>query len=320
MEDLALHLDYKELLEITSALIHACYGERIGHLSIKYDGCPAIVFGRTDDGDEFISTKSYFNKTPILYKSEEEIKTSGRDPVLIEKLLFYWQHLSWTFRGLENGRIFSADVLCDPWSRTPLGCRPNIIEYRPKEFAGLRGYWKYWEYMKLHLAIHTEIISGEEKPADSLSNSISGMSTEIYGLDSLKQSGIGNLLDDMTFLQFIPDLAKEKTHFDKCKKKINDVLRNADHHQSWWMDVPLTVEGIQTRNWSLLHDIKMQLLYHLDKHAHKPFDTFLDDKEIGGEGYVFRYKDYCIKLVDRYEFSKRNFDQSTPRGWKRTSK
>lgn len=64
--------------------------------TVKWDGAPAIVVGRTDN-KLFVSTKSYFNKSPVMYYSPKEIDAADLNPDLADKLkraLYFLKDLS----------------------------------------------------------------------------------------------------------------------------------------------------------------------------------------------------------------------------------
>ena len=64
--------------------------------TVKWDGAPAIIVGRNDN-KLFVSTKSYFNKTPVMYYSPKEIDAADLNPDLADKLkkaLYFLKDLS----------------------------------------------------------------------------------------------------------------------------------------------------------------------------------------------------------------------------------
>ena len=64
--------------------------------TVKWDGAPAIIVGRADN-KLFVSTKSYFNKTPVMYYSPKEIDAADLNPDLTDKLkraLYFLKDLS----------------------------------------------------------------------------------------------------------------------------------------------------------------------------------------------------------------------------------
>lgn len=64
--------------------------------SLKWDGSPSIVFGKMN-GIAFVSTKSFFNKTPVLYSANDEILRAGLSTelsIIMMVTLNYAQYLN----------------------------------------------------------------------------------------------------------------------------------------------------------------------------------------------------------------------------------
>ena len=56
------------------------------HMTVKWDGAPAIFAGiDPSDGRFFIAKKSVFNKTPLLYKSQADINNDTKLPTSLKK-------------------------------------------------------------------------------------------------------------------------------------------------------------------------------------------------------------------------------------------
>jgi hypothetical protein len=56
------------------------------HMTVKWDGAPAIFAGiDPSDGRFFIAKKSVFNKTPLLYKSQADINNDTKLPTALKK-------------------------------------------------------------------------------------------------------------------------------------------------------------------------------------------------------------------------------------------
>lgn len=78
------------------------------HTTLKYDGSVAIILGTDpDDGNFFVAKKSFFNKTPVLYKSFSDIDNSIDDPDLALKLKYAFKYL----QGLNLSGIYQCDLL-----------------------------------------------------------------------------------------------------------------------------------------------------------------------------------------------------------------
>ena len=74
---------------------HMKSGGKSTHLTMKYDGSPAIVFGHhPETGKFFVASKSAFNKNPKINYTHEDIKKNhGHAPGLMDKLHASLLHL-----------------------------------------------------------------------------------------------------------------------------------------------------------------------------------------------------------------------------------
>lgn len=107
--------------------------------TVKWDGAPAIVVGRTDN-KLFVSTKSYFNKTPVMYYSPKEIDAADLNPDLADKLkraLYFLKDLSIGPNTVIQGDfLYTKDDIKTQVidSKTYLIFHPNTIVYAvPKD-------------------------------------------------------------------------------------------------------------------------------------------------------------------------------------------
>ncbi len=73
---------------LNSAHEHIKSGGHSSHLTMKYDGSPAVVFGRhPETGKFFVASKSAFNVNPKINYNEKDIqKNHGHAPGLVSKL------------------------------------------------------------------------------------------------------------------------------------------------------------------------------------------------------------------------------------------
>lgn len=107
--------------------------------TVKWDGAPAIIVGRTDN-KLFVSTKSYFNKTPVMYYSPKEIDAADLNPDLADKLkraLYFLKDLSIGPNTVIQGDfLYTKDDIKTQVidSKTYLIFHPNTIVYAvPKD-------------------------------------------------------------------------------------------------------------------------------------------------------------------------------------------
>jgi len=120
-------------------------------ISIKYDGSPAVVFGHNDNGI-FVATKGYFNKTPQLFYSVEDIQTTlaGRNQQLIDIMVKLFNVIS--YFPPEHGNIYFADVMFDGVMAATKPFQPNIVSYILKDF-----YRRHNTPFVMGLAVHTQL-------------------------------------------------------------------------------------------------------------------------------------------------------------------
>jgi hypothetical protein len=80
---------------LTQSHEHIKSGSKSTHLTMKYDGSPAIVFGHhPETGKFFVASKSAFNKNPKINYTHEDIKKNhGHAPGLMDKLHASLNHL-----------------------------------------------------------------------------------------------------------------------------------------------------------------------------------------------------------------------------------
>ena len=144
LEDLVLNngikgatdaLDFLESLKVSLT----SSSEDAVNATVKWDGAPAIVVGRTDN-KLFVSTKSYFNKTPVMYYSPKEIDAADLNPDLADKLkraLYFLKDLSIGPNTVIQGDfLYTKDDIKTQVidSKTYLIFHPNTIVYAvPKD-------------------------------------------------------------------------------------------------------------------------------------------------------------------------------------------
>lgn len=84
---------FEDLVLLSPDLIEDILGDIYDNLdnlsqitSIKFDGAPSIIVGRTWEDAVFVATKGLFNASPKYYTSPSEIEVSVSDPILAQKL------------------------------------------------------------------------------------------------------------------------------------------------------------------------------------------------------------------------------------------
>jgi len=116
---------------------HIASGTNSSQLTTKYDGSPAIVYGRhPTTGKFFVASKSAFNKTPKINYTEQDIdKNHGHAPGLAEKLKAALKHLPKVApkKGVYQGDLmFTHDDLEHHDKGVSFHPNPSGIRYTAK--------------------------------------------------------------------------------------------------------------------------------------------------------------------------------------------
>ena len=114
------------------------------NMTVKWDGAPAIWAGKhPEDGRFFVAKKSLFNKTPLFYTSESEIKNASElSGTLKDKFLEAYKHfskLSWGDKILQGDLMFtSGDKSSEKIGNLSyITFQPNTIKYAALEGSPL---------------------------------------------------------------------------------------------------------------------------------------------------------------------------------------
>ena len=106
------------------------------NMTVKWDGAPAIWAGKhPEDGRFFIAKKSLFNKTPLFYTSEQEIKDaselSGDLETKFLESFKYLSKLSWGDKILQGDLMFTdTDKKTETINNLEyVTFQPNTIKY-----------------------------------------------------------------------------------------------------------------------------------------------------------------------------------------------
>lgn len=311
LEDIAFLQTTDEIVEIAAALVMnvGAAEHSVGSISIKYDGT-AMVFGNQDGF--FISDNGYFNKVPRRWRSVEEIHEANMDDSKTRKFLNAFAILSQ--RKYRPEMVYYADWLFDINTLQQDGrtFQPNIIEYKCK--------YDLRDLYRLGLAVHTQAYCGVENtarfiPAALETAPILFPPTEIKIYNELRNyKRLYRLLTDITH----SNAQLDKATIQLLRKSLNSIVRRFDYYDRRHLETFIQKDyDFLAYNLDILIRLKYMLLMRLNVIA-KEYTIF--EMRIGGEptpheGFVFRFKDHKVKLVDRFKFSKMNFDQNTKRGW-----
>ena len=123
--------------------------------TIKYDGSPAVVFGKhPENGKFFVASKSAFNKNPKINHTHEDVDANhGHAPGLVKKLKGALDHA----HKIEPDGIYQADIMHTEGDVQKKGNRveftPNTITYHAPHDSD---HGKAAASSKLGLAVHTK--------------------------------------------------------------------------------------------------------------------------------------------------------------------
>ena len=268
-------------------------------LSVKIDGCPAIVWG-TDpaNGEFFVGTKSVFNKKKIkINHSHEEIDANHSGEVALI-LHACFANLPRTDSILQGDFIgFGGD---DTYT-------PNTITYIFDEIIE----------QTIIIAPHTFYMAENDlrdaiaRPLDItfLAFGPKGGDTckfvmpRCWQLDEDYSLKLHFARQMSTTCEFLTDKQSRQV-----QQQLNSVIRAG-------LDIDdITLEALAFANqidvnvlrlWKLVESIKMQMLSLCRNNGPK---AYLGNRQCGGEGYVRTNNYGMFKLVDRMQFSHANFN------------
>jgi hypothetical protein len=115
---------------------HIKSGGNSSHLTMKYDGSPAVVFGHhPETGKFFVASKSAFNVNPKINYTHADIdKNHGHAPGLAEKLHASLNHLKKVApkSGVYQGDLMHSHTDLVPHKNGSVSFTPNTITYTAK--------------------------------------------------------------------------------------------------------------------------------------------------------------------------------------------
>ena len=293
------HIEHPEDTVFTGDLSVLDWFTTDGKVSLKIDGCPAIIWG-TDpaNGKFFVGTKSVFNKVKkMICHSHREIDILYADkPDLGRKLKLCFDNLT------RTDKIYQGDLLGfggDDYYQ------PNTIGY----------LFPYKIYHNIIIAPHTEhrlygdtLLETEPMPLNHILES--DFEKVLFVQCDAKGKFKDYVYDRCQFAKQISTMVEfvDKSKALKLMKTINHCIRigtqmsdsviNAISHSH-------NVDPNLMRLWMLVKSIKTDALKRCEHDGW--WTTYDDDGEIDGEGYVMHNQYGMFKLVDRDKFSRLNF-------------
>lgn len=288
-----LHLEHPEDEILTGNLDVLNWFSAVSTISVKMDGAPAIVWGTNpENGKFFVGTKSVFNKKKIkiCYTAEDINELYGEQENLAEILLTCLDFLPRT----EN--IYQGDFIGDGGYQT---YTPNTITYdfgAPTESAMI---------MAPHTIYH----------GDTLKDAVASPLTETLESD-FNVLFVQPTVDCIerfasSVKQIRSSVEKSKFLTDKQAKEVRVIL-NAFIREGKSISPQLMEEVVGDWNLTVSYfqiiDLKEQMMDAM--HIYDGPKAFIGDQPIECEGFV-RHNQYgTMKLVDRYQFARANFNNN----------
>ena len=302
------HIEHPEDTILTGNLdfLHAVKSYAVaphGHVSVKIDGAPAIVWGtHPDTGRFFVGTKSVFNKKLIkINYTHADIDKNHKGYVAIV-LHACLSNLSRTNRIYQGDFLgFGGDSVFQPNTVTyvfPENVRQTIV-VAPHTMYSIDYAVDKPSYNTLRDMVSTPLLR-ELKSNDKV---YFYQPTAVMNVNSYLRDRVDFALQMAQMVKFV-----DQSEARLLQRELNDYIRESKQIDSNdFGDYNLTLIGF----YNLIMQIKEALLYSCK--SNQVAMTLIEGEECDGEGYVF-HSDYgSYKLVDRRHFSYYNFNLE--KGW-----
>lgn len=286
------HLEHAEDSILTGDLSVLDWFVNPGHLSVKIDGAPAVVFGTNPaNGKFFVGTKSVFNKVKIkINHSHEEIDQNHTGQVA--DIL----HLCLDCLPVTES-IYQCDFIGFGGSDT---YTPNTITYKFPEVVS----------QKIIIAPHT-VYYAESDLRDAVAYPDRAVWNDTANVKfvtptasiALNQESFADVEEVCKFARQMSTAVKFATDKEaaQIKKELNARIRAGMriHEDDFECDPNLI------RLWILIKTIKEDCLYLCRNDGP---DAYIGQERIDSEGYVMTNEFGMFKLVNRECFSYANFN------------
>ena len=297
------HIEHPEDTILTGNLdfLHAVKSYAVaphGHVSVKIDGAPAIVWGtHPDTGRFFVGTKSVFNKKLIKvnYTHKDIDKNhTGYVAIVLHACLSNLPKTTHIYQGDFLG--FGGESVF----------QPNTVTYVFPENVE----------QTIIVAPHTQYEIDQFVPSPSLNALRDTIAIPLYDmLDSKEKTffyqpiAIMSINDSLRqrvdFAMQVAQMVKfvDDSEAKLLKNELNQYIREGRKIDSNdFGDYNLSLIGF----YNLITEIKEALLYSCK--SNQVAMTLIEGEECDGEGYVFHSGYGSFKLVDRKYFSYYNFN------------
>ena len=292
------HIEHPEDTILTGDLSALDWFLSDGHLSVKIDGAPAIVWGRNPaTGNFFVGTKSVFNKVKIkINESHAEIDANhvGNVAEILHNCFDWLPRTDGIFQGDFIGYGGSDEYT------------PNTITYKFDEVI----------YQNIIVAPHTYYIADSDLrdavayPMDYYISDTSYCKfvepdARIFSGSYFKCAGSFDVSEPVWFAKQIAHMVEfvDDKKAKEIKKALNKCIRENTPIENDAFDCDWRLISF----WKLVKSIKEDALYLCRNDGPR---AFIEQDEIGAEGYVFSNKFGTLKLVNRERFSYANFNNA----------
>ena len=302
------HIEHPEDTILTGNLdfLHAVKSYAVaphGHVSVKIDGAPAIVWGtHPDNGRFFVGTKSVFNKKLIkINYTHADIDKNHKGYVAIV-LHACLSNLSRTNRIYQGDFLgFGGDSVFQPNTVTyvfPENVRQTIV-VAPHTMYSIDYAVDKPSHNTLRDMMSTPLLIELE----SNDKVYFYQPTAVMNVNSHLKDRVDFALQMAQMVKFV-----DQSEARLLQRELNDYIRESKQIDSNdFGDYNLTLIGF----YNLIMEIKEELLSCCK--SNEVALTLIEGEECDGEGYVF-HSDYgSYKLVDRRHFSYYNFNLE--KGW-----
>jgi hypothetical protein len=302
------HIEHPEDTILTGNLdfLHAVKSYAVaphGHISVKIDGAPAIVWGtHPDNGRFFVGTKSVFNKKLIkINYTHADIDKNHKGYVAIV-LHACLSNLSRTNRIYQGDFLgFGGDNVFQPNTVTyvfPENVRQTII-VAPHTMYSI----DYTVDKPSHNTLRDMMSTPLLRELESNDKVYFYQPTAVMNVNSHLKERVDFALQMAQMVQFV-----DKSEAKMLQRELNDYIRECKQIDSNdFGDYNLTLIGF----YNLIMEIKEELLSCCK--SNEVALTLIEGEECDGEGYVFHSNYGSYKLVDRRHFSYYNFNLE--KGW-----
>ena len=302
------HIEHPEDTILTGNLdfLHAVKSYAVaphGHVSVKIDGAPAVVWGtHPDTGRFFVGTKSVFNKKLIkINYTHADIDKNHKGYVAIV-LHACLSNLSRTNRIYQGDFLgFGGDNVFQPNTVTyvfPENVRQTIV-VAPHTMYSI----DYTVDTPSHNTLRDMMSTPLLRELESNDKVYFYQPTAVMNVNSYLRDRVDFALQMAQMVKFV-----DQSEAKLLQRELNDYIRESKEIDSNdFGDYNLTLIGF----YNLIMQIKEALLYSCK--SNQVAMTLIEGEECDGEGYVF-HSDYgSYKLVDRRHFSYYNFNLE--KGW-----